>query len=93
MSESLLRKGAAELILKWRKTCRNNRSRGFNMTFAVCARDLEELLSSATALPNEDSWVDALVSMSGYGTDEQKSIKFRALLRTYRLSVLKEGDK
>jgi hypothetical protein len=59
--DTQLRKGALELVQKWRKTCRNTSSRGFESeTYAVCARDLEELLTLTTQLPNEDSYVEAL---------------------------------
>jgi hypothetical protein len=85
--ESQLRKGAVELVQKWRKICRNTRSRGFESeTYAACARDLMELLAFTTELPNEDSYVEALMEAAKH-EGGYKQVAFRALLRTYRFAL------
>jgi hypothetical protein len=93
MSDTLLRKELVGLIKKWRKTVRTNRPRGFeDMTFGACARELQDLLIATSELPNEESWVDALMRVSSTGTDEKKRYSFKALLRSYRWAVLSEGE-
>jgi hypothetical protein len=102
-SELRLAKGAIELIVKWRKEVRRQCSafqwpppKGVSpedqippeaKIYALCAKELHEVLAFATIPPNEAAAIDVMMEASKSEHDGHKRAVFEQVLRSYRFTL------